>query len=453
MSIFKACDIRGLVGSEITGRTALAVGKAVGSIVRRRSPDDPSVAVGGDVRPSTPELMGALVDGLMQTGCKVTDLGILPTPAFYHGKKVLRAYAGVMVTASHNPAGFNGFKVMLGDSPVKPEDVQEIRDVVEGGVFAEGGGARTEADVLDDYRRFVIEQFGEPIAGGPKVVVDAGGGCMGDLAPAVLRDAGLAVEELYCDNPGTFPRHPNPALAEALVDLGDKVRQTGADMGVAYDLDGDRAVFVDENGRAVPNDDVIVMFVREVLPTIDNPLLVYDIKCSSIVAEAAEAVGGRAVMMPSGYAYIKRALIEGGAPLGGEVSGHFFFGQFGGDDSLYATLLLARIVAASGRSLSQLAAEIPRYFTTPDIRLPMSYDEAERSIRSIIEASVVPLITIDGVRADYGYGWALARPSVTEPLLTLRFEAKDGAKVEEIVRDFLRPTPDLLERTLCRLRQ
>ena len=443
MSIFKACDIRGRYGVGLDPAIALAVGRAVGSLLTGKA-----VVVGGDLRPSTDPLRGALTEGLVAAGCRVIDVGVLPTPAFYFAKDHLNADGGIMVTGSHNPPGDNGFKVSLGKQAITETDIREIRRRVERADFVTGDGSLTRADVGGAYEDFLKRRFPRR-ARGPRIVVDPGNGCYAHIAPRVLRDRGYDVVELNCEPDGRFPnRSPDPAVAENLKVLAEVVLHEKADLGVAYDGDGDRVVFVDQRGRIVESDIAVVLYARPALK-VRPGVVVYDIKCSGVVADQVREAGGTPVMEKSGHAFIRGTLLKTNAVLGGEISGHFFFGELGRDDGLYATLLMLDIVHAEGRSLAALSDSVPRYFITPDLRLPCSPEQANAALAAL-EATfrdkpACEVTTLDGVRVAFADGWALARPSVTEPLLTMRFEARSAARLEEIQRSVRELVPSLRE--------
>jgi len=443
MSIFKACDIRGRYGVGLDPAIALAVGRAVGSLLTGKA-----VVVGGDLRPSTDPLRGALTEGLVAAGCRVIDVGVLPTPAFYFAKDHLNADGGIMVTGSHNPPGDNGFKVSLGKQAITETDIREIRRRVERADFVTGDGSLTRADVGGAYEDFLKRRFPRR-ARGPRIVVDPGNGCYAHIAPRVLRDRGYDVVELNCEPDGRFPnRSPDPAVAENLKVLAEVVLHEKADLGVAYDGDGDRVVFVDQRGRIVESDIAVVLYARPALK-VRPGVVVYDIKCSGVVADQVREAGGTPVMEKSGHAFIRGTLLKTNAVLGGEISGHFFFGELGRDDGLYATLLMLDIVHAEGRSLAALSDSVPRYFITPDLRLPCSPEQANAALAAL-EATfrdkpACEVTTLDGVRVAFADGWALARPSVTEPLLTMRFEARSAARLEEIQRTVRELVPSLRE--------
>jgi phosphomannomutase/phosphoglucomutase len=440
MSIFKACDIRGRYGKDLTPEIAERLGRAVGSELGGRS-----VVVGGDLRPSTLPLKEALIDGLMKAGCRVLDAGIVPTPAFYFAKDLLEATGGVMVTGSHNPPGDNGFKITLGEWPITEEELASLRRRMELEDFAYGDGSCEHVDVIEPYKTFIASKF--PVGGDLRVVVDAGNGCYSRIAPEVLSDLGYRVVELFCEPDGTFPgRPPNPAIAANLRTLCETVVATGADLGMAFDGDGDRVVFVDELGRVVASDYSIVLFARHLLSRGPGEV-VYDLKCSSVVPEQVRQAGGTPVMEKSGHAFIKTTLLRRKALLGGEISGHFFFGAIGRDDGLYAALFMLELLAEAASGLAALADSVPRYPNTPDIRLPCSMAEAHNIVRELKAAFAqeegVDVDMLDGVRIAWPDGWALIRPSVTEALISLRFEAHSEESLAQIQEAVTTRSPGL----------
>lgn len=437
MSIFKACDIRGRVGTELTKDVAETIGKAFGTVLAKRGMR--KVVVGGDLRPSTRELKEAAIYGLILTGRHVLDLGTVPTPLFYFAKEILGSDAGLMVTGSHNPPSDNGFKIAMGPLPITEEDISEIEEVASSGNFVRGDGYLEYVDCTKGYKEFMMKRFGPPRRRRMKVVIDAGNGCYSGIAPDVFEALGYEVVRLFCDPDGTFPRGPNPALPENLLQLQKTVVEEGADMGVAFDGDGDRVAFVDEKGRVLENDKAIVIFIRNLLGEARlGAKVVYDIKCSSVVPEEVLRLGGEPIVERSGHAFIKRRMIVEGAVMAGEVSGHFFFGDIGRDDGLYSSLLMARILEEGGKGLSEIADEIHLYPITPDIRIPSSPEETRRIMEEVMRMfSDKDILTIDGIKVQFEDGWALIRPSVTEPLITLRFEARTSERLEEIKGMFI----------------
>lgn len=453
MSIYKACDIRGVYPSSLDEKTSFDIGMALGEML-----GPVSVLVAGDVRVSTPALKESLISGLVDAGCEVVDIGMAPTPAFYYALRKLGTESGVTVTASHNPAKYNGFKIAPHGEPMTEDVMDELRRMVEEGGFRPGRrGKVSKAEILGDYKEFILEsisglmgsKLGERrLKKALKAVVDCGNGCYSTIAPEVLRRAGIAVEELYCWEDGSFPnREPNPAVAANLDALCNKVRQTGADLGIAFDGDGDRVVFVDEKAEVVPSDNAIALFAGFLLKKHPGSKVVFDIKCSSLVSDSVRAAGGVPVMEKSGHAYIKNNLLRGGAVFAGEISGHFFFSMLKGDDGLFAALLMAEMIMSEGRSLGAMVAAQPKYFTTKDFRIPFSGSTAELfgRLRASLEADgSASLSYLDGIRAEFPDGWGLIRASVTEPLVTLRFEGKSMGSLEDIREKFLSGDDSLL---------
>jgi phosphomannomutase/phosphoglucomutase len=439
MSIFKACDIRGVYPDELDERAAEAVGRAVGAELTGAE-----CLVGGDARPSTPALKEAACRGLAAAGAHAIDVGTTPTPVAYWARRRLRVRGAVIITASHNPPQYNGIKFMLGDLPVTPEDVQRVRARVEAGEFSAGRGSVRSQDVRGDYLAFLAERFAGT-GGGLKAVVDAGNGVAGDWAPEAFRAAGYRVEQLYCNVDGAFPdRSPNPSTPQAVRAAADTVRETGADFAACFDGDADRAVFLDERGCFVPAEEAIILFARDILRARPGAGVVYDLKCTRMVAREIEHCGGRPVMERSGHAFIKHRLIAEGAAFAGEASGHFFFEELAGDDGIYAALRMGELVAASGGTLSALRASVPPYFISEDIRLPRPGGDARQVVEALCKAFADrPQDHMDGVRIEFDGGWALCRPSVTEPVLTVRVEGESPARLEEIRRIVLDAIPEV----------
>lgn len=434
MKIFHACDIRGIAGEQITNEIAYKIGLALGVKLTGQK-----VVVGGDVRLSTPVLKEIIIKALLESGCDVVDIGTVATPVFYYGLKTAKATGGVMVTASHNPAPYNGFKLVLGANPVSEEDILEIKRLVEEDARVTGEGTLTVMPILEEYIAYTSKLAQKSQL---RVVVDAGNGATSEIAPALFKTLGYDVIELYCQPDGSFPnRSPNPALAENLQGLGKKVLESGASLGVAFDGDGDRVAFVDENGRAVDNDDIMVLLARYYLEK-EPGTIIYDAKCSMVAPEEICKAGGRPVMARAGHTFSKAAFIKEKALFAGEISGHFFFCELGYDDGMFAGLKVCEFVASHG-SLAQLVDEIPNYLLTPDIRVTYKGTDKE----AILDAAASKLAhynpnRIDGVRIEFEDGWGMIRASVTEPLFTLRFEAKTSERLQEIIEILLSALPE-----------
>lgn len=434
-SIFKECDIRGIYPEEINENLARKIGKAFAFFFEPQS----VIVVGGDVRLSTPPLKKALIEGLVVGGLKVIDVGIVPTPLFYFIVETTAASGGLMVTASHNPPQYNGIKLAFGKMPPRPEDIQKIAKLVTEGKNlkrAKGELLATNEDWEKLYFSYLLERLPAP-ARPLKMVVDCGNGCYSGIATRFLRGFGHQVIELFCDRNGAFPnRSPNPALPQNLQKLSEMVRSHRADLGIAFDGDGDRVVFVDEQGRFVQAEHSMIFFIRNFVPS--GSAFVYDLKCSNIVPQELEKKNCHPLPERSGHAYIKRRLIEEGAFMGGEISGHYFFGNLGRDDGLYAAALFSALLSRQETLLSEVLALYPEPHVTPDIRIPRDLEEhLVEKILETISSSEAELITIDGVKALWSDGWAMLRNSVTEPVYTLRFEATSPEHLRELVHRFL----------------
>jgi phosphomannomutase/phosphoglucomutase len=449
VSIYKECDIRGIFGTELTEEIAYNIGRAIGTII-----DGKNVLVCGDVRISTPVLKDRLIKGLLESGARVIDMGLSPTPVFYFGKKITNAYAGVMVTASHNPAEYNGFKIMFGDLPVVPTDIKKIEQIIKRNHFKKAQGCLSFiATIEDEYRKNIASLiFESPLACCPltssgrafKVVLDCCDGTVSKLAPRIFREAGYSVVELFSGWDGTFPnRDPNPAVYASLNELRKIVLSENADLGAAFDGDGDRVVFVDDKGDVVMSEQALVLMVRQYLKN-EKSSVVYDLKSSSIVAKEIEKLGGKAIAERSGHAFIKRTFIENDSILAGEISGHYFFRDLGQDDGIYAALFLAKIVYESKEKLSGLVLTIDKTIITPDVRIPWPYAKQNTLMKKMEKLGKLYSISqLDGIRLDFGYGWALIRKSVTEQAITLRIEAGNIGEIKKIVQILKRVEPAL----------
>jgi phosphomannomutase/phosphoglucomutase len=436
--IFRQYDIRGIVGRDLTPAVARAVGLAVGSEARERLGRTPRLAVGRDNRPSGPELLGALTEGLLATGATVFSVELVPTPALYFAIHHLGADGGVQVTGSHNPPEFNGLKMVLSGLPFAGEDIQGLRRRIEADRFVTGQGTVSTHDVLDAYRAEIVRRIGKlerPV----RVVVDCGNGTGSVAAPRLLRELGAEVIELFCESDGTFPNHhPDPTVIENLHDLQRLVRDHGAELGIAFDGDADRIGAVDERAEVLFGDQLLIIFGRDLVRRLGpGQEVIFDVKCSDSVTEALTAAGARASMWMTGHSYIKQRMKETGAPLAGEMSGHMFFGPpdyLGFDDALYAAARLLRIVSATRAPVSALLADVPRYVSTPEIRVDCGEERKVPVVQAAAAhfAARYETITIDGVRWKTPEGWGLIRASNTQPILVLRFEARTTDGLERI---------------------
>ena len=444
MSIYKHCDIRGPYGTELQNHHAVRLGKAIAAIHGKIT-----VAVGGDGRISTPALKNSLIHSLLESGCDVVDLGMLPTPVFYFALNRHAIEAGVMVTASHNPAQDNGFKMIFGPLPITPEEMSQFAEVMENSsqpnpfTTPSPPGELTALDVLPEYIEFA-KQFA-PSLKGMRVVLDCGNGMAGLTAREIWETTGAELTLLYEKIDGNFPNHPaNPAKEKNLKALQKAVLDLDADFGAAFDGDADRVTFVDHLGRPLSNDKAIVLFVKQSLESGPAPI-VYDQKCSQIVAETVRSFQGKPVLERSGHTFIKSTFLKEKAPYAGEISGHHFFRQIHGDDGMIASLLMASFIKESHQALAELADQIPTYPITPDIRLEMDSDTARQVIQTLGTSleSEANISTRDGIRAEWPDGWGIVRLSVTEPAITLRFEGKTISALERIIYRFIEIAPIL----------
>jgi phosphomannomutase/phosphoglucomutase len=435
-TIFREYDIRGIVGRDLNGETAEILGRGIGTYARSQGMR--LLTLGRDNRLSSPELSQGLARGLMATGCDLIDIGQVPTPLLYFSLFHLSPDGGVMVTGSHNPPEFNGFKVALGKSTIFGERIQEIRRIIAGGAFASGEGSLRTQDVVEPYVAMVREtiRLDRPL----KVVVDAGSGTAGPLATRLLRDLGCTVIELFCTPDGTYPGHfPDPTVASNLTHAIQAVHREGADLAVAFDGDADRLGVVDDRGGIVWGDQLMIVFARDILTRHPGAAVVFEVKCSVTLEEEVRRHGGRPIMWKAGHSLIKQKMKEEHALLGGEMSGHLFLAEdyYGYDDAVYAALRLLRIIARGGTSLSALLADVPVMASTPEIRATCPDEEKFAVVQAVVE-HYRPLrrtIDVDGARVIFPGGWALVRASNTQPVLVLRFEAVDQDTLRAIMAD------------------
>jgi phosphomannomutase/phosphoglucomutase len=437
--VFRDYDIRGASGDHISPAFANALGKTLGSRVLDRA--GRRVAVGRDGRISSPTLCAALIDGLLATGCEVVDVGMVPTPVLYFAAARLQSIdAAIMVTASHNPAGDNGFKIMLGQDVLQGEALQELRKSMLARDWCEGTGIHSSADVRDDYINAVLSDIKTRTS--LSVVIDCGNGVAGDIAPRLLEALGCNPIPLYCDIDGTFPQHPpDPTRPANLEDLRKVVAGTGADLGIALDGDGDRLVAVSGSGRIVWPDELLMIFARDILTSHSGADVVFDVKSTRRLTSLVNGYGGRAVMHRTGHSHIRAKVAELKAPLGGEFSGHIFFGDrwFGFDDALYAAARLIEILRLREQSLDSVLAAFETSVATAEIRLPVSEVDKFALIERIRAAATfddAEINAIDGLRVEFAAGWGLIRASNTESAVSMRFEADDAQQLAAIQQQF-----------------
>jgi phosphomannomutase/phosphoglucomutase len=438
--IFRQYDIRGVVGNDLTTEAATAIGRAYATWLAQHDIRG-TVAVGRDNRPSGASLRDALVAGLTSAGASVIDVGEVPTPTLYWCCHNLPVVGGIQITGSHNPPEFNGFKLCVGHGSMHGEEIQQLHQIITGGKFATGTGTvRTEA-VLDRYVADLVQRTGK-LSRPLKVVVDAGNGIGAVVARPLMEGLGANATYIFCDSDGTFPNHhPDPTVVENVQDLIAEVRRTGADLGIAFDGDADRIGLIDGRGEIVWGDHILILYARDVLArTGKGQPVIFDVKCSQALPHAIEAAGGKAVMWKTGHSLIKDKMKELHAPIAGEMSGHMFFaeGFYGHDDAPYGAARLLRIVADSGKAVHELLADVPKFVSTPELRVDCPDDRKF----AIVDAAVKhfrasrEVIDVDGARVLFGDGWGLIRASNTQPILVMRFEALTAPRLAEIRGEF-----------------
>ncbi|HVF35854.1 MAG TPA: phosphomannomutase/phosphoglucomutase, partial [Candidatus Saccharimonadia bacterium] len=437
-SIFRAYDIRGVVGDSLTPEVAKLIGQSVGTIALERGLNE--IVVGRDGRLSGPMLSDAIISGLCASGCNVIDIGPAPTPVLYFATYHLNTGSGISVTGSHNPPDYNGFKIMLGTETLAEQGIQDIYIRIAEGRLATGDGQVQRIDVKQAY----IERISGDVQleRKLKVVLDAGNGIAGAFAPDVMAAIGCEVEPLFCDVDGTFPNHhPDPGEPKNLQDLIVAVKQLKADIGLAFDGDGDRLGVVTTSGEIIYPDRLLMLFAIDVLTRAPGAPIIYDVKCTGHLQDLILRHGGSPIMWKTGHSLIKAKMRIEDAELAGEMSGHFFFRErwFGFDDGIYAAARLCEIIATSGRSAQELFDELPKGVSTPELKIPMAEGAHYAFIERFRERANFPdarITTIDGVRADYADGWGLVRCSNTTPSLVLRFDADSAEALLRIEADF-----------------
>jgi phosphomannomutase/phosphoglucomutase len=433
-SIFRAYDIRGIVGSSITPEIVRHIGLAIGSEAAQRGLD--RLCVGFDGRLSSPEIAEVLISGINQTGVNVIDVGRVHTPVLYFSTFQLNTGSGVMITGSHNPANYNGFKIVLGGETLAAEDIQKLYKRIVLQDYVRGHGSTQQQDVRRDYLDTILNDIA--VAAPLKVVLDAGNGIAGELGPMLVEELGCEVIPLHCDVDGNFPNHhPDPGKLENLEDLIAAVRREGADLGIAFDGDGDRIGVVTDEGKVIWPDRLLMLFAKDVVSRNPGADIIFDVKCSRRVASLISEYGGRPVMWKTGHSLIKAKMKETGALLAGEMSGHIFFKErwYGFDDALYSTARLLEIVGLDERSVHEIFDTFPEDVSTPEINIGVADENKFEIVQRLSETGQFgdgSLTNIDGVRIDYADGWGLCRASNTTPMLVLRFEADSEEALERI---------------------
>jgi phosphomannomutase/phosphoglucomutase len=434
--IFREYDIRGVTSSDLTPEVAYAVGRGYAEFISRKGAKG-EIAVGRDNRPSGTALHAELVRGLMDSGFDVVDIGVVPTPLSYWAQRNLASAGGIQITGSHNPPEFNGFKLGLDNHSLHGSDIQAIYELAAAGEFRQGAGTLRQEDVIGRYVADVAQRIGK-ISRPVKCVVDCGNGAGAIVARRLFDAIGIEPRILFGESDGTFPNHhPDPTVPANLEDLIHAVKEDGAELGIAFDGDADRIGVVDEDGRIIWGDHILIIYARDVLArTGKGQSIIFDVKCSQALPEEVEKAGGKPLMWKTGHSLIKEKMHEKHAPIAGEMSGHMFFteGWYGFDDAMYGAARLLNIVADTGMTVKQMMADVPKFVSTPEIRVDCPDDRKF----AIVDAAKKhfsarrDVIDVDGVRVLFGDGWGLIRASNTQPVLVMRFEARTQQDLDAI---------------------
>ncbi|MEW6264510.1 MAG: phosphomannomutase/phosphoglucomutase [Thermodesulfobacteriota bacterium] len=432
-SIFREYDIRGLVEKDFNLDDVEKIGRGYATCLAGQGGQ--TCVVGRDCRLSSPEIRQALIKGMRKGGANVTDVGLCPTPVLYFAVRHLRADGGVMITASHNPPEYNGFKICLGYDTIFGDRIQELKSIIESGEYSSGNGALDEQEIMSAYWDYLADdiRLARPVS----LAVDAGNGTGGLAAGPILKRLDCRVVELFFEPDGRFPHHESdPTVPRNLATLSQTVVDNGLELGVAFDGDGDRLGVVDEKGRILYGDMLMIIFARDILKSNPGGKFIGEVKCSQIMYDDIQARGGRPIMWKTGHSLIKQKLKEEQALLAGEMSGHFFFRHryFGFDDAVYAACRLLEILSRDRRPLSDYLADLPRAYNTPEIRVACPEEKKFQLVTKVkqILAAEHRVIEIDGVRIVFPDGWGLVRASNTGPVVVLRFEAETESRLEEI---------------------
>ena len=438
-SIFKAYDIRGIVENELTPEVVKLIGLAIGS--ESIAKGERGIVVGRDGRLTGETLSEALITGLIESGCHVVDIGMVPTPLVYFATYTKGATSGVMITGSHNPPEYNGLKIMIAGETLSADRIEALYARIIDEDFSYGAGSSISINIDQDY----IDKIKSDIKLAKKlnIVVDCGNGIAGDIAPKLFESLGANVTKLFCLVDGSFPNHhPDPSKPENLKDLINEVLDTDADLGLAFDGDGDRLGLIDNKGKVIWADRQMILYARDVISRNSGAKIIYDVKCSSLLPQEISKHGGEPIMSRTGHSFIKNKIKETGAELGGEMSGHIFFNErwFGFDDALYTGARLLEIISKNDDSCAEIFAKLPDRVNTPEINIHFNehgeQHDAVSKLSKDIDFPGSKINTIDGIRVDYENGWGLVRASNTTPCLVLRFEANDKEILENIKAKF-----------------
>jgi len=432
--VFREYDIRGIVDEEIVDKDVVLLGRAFGTYMAHEQKK--RVVLGRDCRLSSERYRELLAEGMLAAGLDVVDVGLCPTPVLYFAIRHLQREGGIMITASHNPPEYNGFKICNGFDTISGSEIQKLRKVMDSNVFVSGNGRLSSYDILTPYSEFVAKNI--TLGRKLRLGVDAGNATAGPLAVSILRKLGCEVHPIYCDMDGTFPNHePDPTVLENLRDLISLVKEKNLDVGVAYDGDADRLGVIDNRGEVVFGDKLMIIFAREILARRPGTTFISEVKCSKTLFDDIEQRGGRAIMWRTGHSLIKTKMKQEDAVLAGEMSGHMFFKDryFGYDDGIYASCRLLEILSNTSKTIPELLEGVPATYATPEIRVPCP-DEIKFSVvddaTRFFKQNGHEVIDVDGARIVFPDGWGLVRASNTQPVLVLRYEAQTPGRLEEI---------------------
>ena len=430
--IFREYDIRGKVLEDFPPEVVVLLGRAFGTLVKRSAGRE--IAISGDIRNTTPDLINYFKEGVLSTGVDIINLGIVPTPVNYYSLYKLDVAASVQITGSHNPPEFNGFKLSLHKKPVYGEQIQLLKKLIDDLDFDSGDGSETRYKILPDYNQMILNKI--RIDRPMKVVMDCGNAAASINAPKIFTELGVNLTELYCEPDGSFPNHhPDPTVEENLLDLISLMKTGEYDVGIAFDGDADRLGVVDETGEIIWADQLIALLLPEVIEPGDK--IIFDVKCSQALEDMIKKYKGEPVMWKTGHSLIKNKMAESDCKLGGEMSGHIFFADdyFGYDDAIYVAARLIQMLSKTDKTLSELKSVIPIYHSTPEIRLEAESDEEKFKIAKLAVEYFTEnhnCNTIDGVRIQYENGWGLVRASNTQPVIVCRFEGDTPERMNEI---------------------
>lgn len=435
-NIFRQYDIRGIVGEEIDEDFAKLLGKAFGTFSKKKGENQ--VIVGCDNRLSSPSLKKSLISGLLSTGCDILDIGTVTTPMFYYSRILYNINPGIIVTASHNPAEYNGFKIGFGPGTIYGKQILKLKEIMTENNFESGQGNIYNADPADSYIDMICSKISLPKK--LRVGIDCGNGTASLFAEELFSRLGVEVYPIYCNSDPTFPNHfPDPVQPENLEDLKKLVLKNNLDLGVGFDGDGDRIGVIDDKGKVIYGDMLMILFWREILPKFPDTPVIIEVKCSEALVDEVKKLGGKPEFYKTGHSLIKAKMRETGAIFTGEMSGHMFFADeyYGYDDAFYAAARLLRILANTDKKMSELLDDVPHYYSTPEIRISCPDDEKYAKVESVRNYfnGVYPIIKVDGARILFPDGWGLVRCSNTSPKLIIRCESKTEKGLEKIKQE------------------